>query len=254
MPPGMATLKQPPSWGLENTDHYPFIQYVSDMMLWSLATDMRRIRQGPAAAMQLTGAAKLVVRQIVESPSGLLRLQQGEQGPDGAGWAGLMVLLEALGERFPPLEAELTPRAMHDVMNFHRNHDGGIDQLLIRFGMVRNRAVQMGGRVMTHAGMAWLLMRAIGFTLDHWDSVTDVGGGRMPQNKREFQRCCERMRRMGHAQEPDSRIRFICGLWPRRVLKELVHSLTSSCRCSNAARALRLCLPRSSSLHRSNLY
>jgi len=79
MPAGTATLKQPPSWGPEQAQHYPFVQYVNDVMLWSLATDMDRMRQAPAVAMQLTGAARMVARQIMESPNGMALLQQGEQ-------------------------------------------------------------------------------------------------------------------------------------------------------------------------------
>ena len=97
MPPGVTTLKSPPSWGPEQAQHYPYIQYVNDMMLWSLATDMERIREGPAAAMQLTGAAKLVSRQLIETADGLLRLQQGDQDGAGNNRTGLMILLEALG-------------------------------------------------------------------------------------------------------------------------------------------------------------
>ena len=158
--------------------------------------------------MQLTGAAKLVSRQLVETPDGLLRLQQGDQYGAGNYRTGLMILLEALGQRFAPLEAELTTRAMQDLMNFHRNNGEGIDQLLIRFDMmIRNRAVQRGGMAMTHQGLGWLLMRAIGLSIDQRDRVTDVLGGRMPENEYEFQRICDRLRRLGHSQEPGSHMR-----------------------------------------------
>ena len=46
-------------------------------MLWSLATDMDIFKQGPAVAMQLTGAAKNRVSQIVDGEGGLLLLQRG---------------------------------------------------------------------------------------------------------------------------------------------------------------------------------
>ena len=118
-----------------------------------------------------------------------------------------MILLEALGQRFAPLEAELTARAMQDLMNFHRNNGEGIDQLLIRFDMIRNRAVHRGGMAMTHQGLGWLLMRAIGLSVDQWDRSTDVLGGRMPENEYEVQRICDKLRRLGHSQEPGSHMR-----------------------------------------------
>jgi hypothetical protein len=199
---GLATLKTPPTWGPEMAQHYPFIQYVNDVILWTLATDMDRLRQGPAVAMQLSGAAKLVVRQITESPHGLQRIQQGEQLPDGTVSTGVMVLLQAVGQRFAPLEMELTTRAMHDMMNFRRLNGETIDMILTRFDTIRNRAVQNGGMLMTTQGLAWILMKAVGLSTEQWDRVLDTIGGHMPLTEEEFQRICDRVRRMGHMQEP----------------------------------------------------
>ena len=56
---------------------YPFSQFINDVLLWSLATDMDRFRQGAAVAMQLGGPAKTVVRQITERPGGYEEIQQG---------------------------------------------------------------------------------------------------------------------------------------------------------------------------------
>ena len=47
---GTSTYKTPPSWGPEKAHAYPFSQYVKDVMLWSLATDMDIFKQGPAVA------------------------------------------------------------------------------------------------------------------------------------------------------------------------------------------------------------
>ena len=60
---------------------------------------------------------------------------------------------------------------------------------------------------MTHQGLAWLLMRSVRVSIDQWDRVTDVLGGRMPENELEFHRICDRLRRLGHSQEPGSHMR-----------------------------------------------
>ena len=85
-----------------------------------------------------------------------------------------MVLLTEIGQRFAPLEAEMTTRAMREMMTFSRKHGENIDALLTRFDMVRNRAIVRGGLAMTHQGLAWVLMRASGISTEQWDRVLDV--------------------------------------------------------------------------------
>ena len=199
---GTSTYKTPPSWGPEKAHAYPFSQYVKDVMLWSLATDMELYKQGPAVAMQMTGAAKNRVSQIVEGEDGLLLLQRGN-----GQMTGLMYLLQNIGEKFAPLEVELSARAMNDMMNFHRQHGESIDALLSRFEMVRTRAMTRGGMGMTYEGLTWILMKAVGLNADQWDRCLDQLQGRMPNNDYEFNLVCERLRRYGHLHEPNSFMR-----------------------------------------------
>ncbi len=42
---GSATLKTPPAWSPENAQAYPFRQWASDTIMWSMATDMDIQRQ-----------------------------------------------------------------------------------------------------------------------------------------------------------------------------------------------------------------
>ena len=200
---GTSTMKTPPAWGPERANVYPFSQYVKDVMLWSIATDMDIMRQGPAVAMQMTGAAKLRVSQILEMDNGLLMLQRGN-----GEMTGLMLLLQNIGDKFAPLEVELSTRAMHDMMSFRRNPGESIDTLLTRFEMVRTRAMTRGGMAMTYEGLTWILMRSVGLNADQWDRSLDQLQGRMPNNEYEFNMVCERLRRLGHLHEPNSHTRF----------------------------------------------
>ena len=108
-----ANGKVPPSWDPSSDRHYPFRHYVTDLRLWSAATDLPENRQGAAAAMRLLGAAKLLVREF--DP---LMLVQGLDIPDPNGQlqqnglpvmihlTGLDVLLRELSNRYAPLEQE----------------------------------------------------------------------------------------------------------------------------------------------------
>jgi hypothetical protein len=170
---GTATLKTPPAWGPELAQQYPFATWINDVITWSMATDMEMGRQGPAVAMQLTGAARWVARSLMEEPGGAQRLQMGVDLNDGNHVTGLMFLVQSLSLRFAPLETELSTRAMYDMMSFRRNPNETIDMLLTRFDMVRNRALSRGGMTMSHQGLAWLLMKSIGLSADQWDRALD---------------------------------------------------------------------------------
>ena len=199
---GTSTHKTPPAWGPERAHVYPFSQYVKDVMLWSIATDMDIMRQGPAVAMQMTGAAKLRISQILEMDNGLLMLQRGN-----GEMTGLMLLLQNIGEKFAPLEVELSTRAMNDMMTFKRHNNESIDALLTRFEMVRTRAMTRGGMGMTYEGLTWILMRSVGLNADQWDRCLDQLQGRMPTNDYEFNLVCDRLRRYGHLHEHNSFMR-----------------------------------------------
>ena len=43
---GTATLKVPPAWSIERADHYSLRSWVSDLILWSSATDLEPQRLG----------------------------------------------------------------------------------------------------------------------------------------------------------------------------------------------------------------
>lgn len=52
---GTATLKVPPAWSSERQSTYSLRSWISDLILWSSATDLDHRRLGPIAALQVTG-------------------------------------------------------------------------------------------------------------------------------------------------------------------------------------------------------
>ena len=61
---GTATLKVPPAWSSERQATYSLRSWISDLILWSSATDLDHRRLGPIAALQVTGSAKELVREL----------------------------------------------------------------------------------------------------------------------------------------------------------------------------------------------
>ena len=201
-PVGAADAKKPPVWSPEMTQQYPFRSWVSDLVLWSVATEVEVARQGPAVALAVVGSAREVVRELLERPQGLEHLRNGAQDQDGNRVSGLMMLIQELATRYAPLEAETTTRAMFDLMSFTRVRGEGIDAHLTRFEIIRNRAEARGGLGMNTQGQSWILLRSLHLNSDQWDRVLSDFRGNMPQNNREFATMVERLRRMGHFSEP----------------------------------------------------
>ena len=186
-----TSARSPPTWGPEQAPRYTYARYVNDVLLWSRATDRERTQHSPMAAMQLTGAARLVAGRLLESPEGLRRLQQGDRDRSGNNRSGLRILLHILGTQIAPTETDLSAIATQDLLNLRRRLGESIDQFLDRFTMTRNRAVQRGGIDMAHQELALLLVRSVGLSCGQ-QVATDVLGSRMPQTEQEFQLVCER--------------------------------------------------------------
>ena len=161
---GTATLKVPPAWSIERNHTYTLRCWISDLVLWASATDIEPARQGPIAAMQVTGSAKELIREIPPE-----RLSQGAIDPQtGNHITGFMILVQTLARRYSPLDGEAQTRAVSDFLNFHRIPQENVDAFLVRFDVLRNRATMRGGLGLNHQGLAWLLLRALAYRLISW--------------------------------------------------------------------------------------
>jgi hypothetical protein len=139
---GVATLKTPPGWSYENSGAYSLRSWLSDIVLWSTATDMEQERQAPAVALVIVGAARDLIREI---PPQHLRDGVWEGGQHVT---GLLVLCRTLAQHYAPLETELQTRAMSELMGYSRMVGETMDGALTRFEVLRYRAAQRGGFAM----------------------------------------------------------------------------------------------------------
>ena len=194
---GTATLKVPPAWSAERAHWYSLRSWVSDLVLWSASTDIDVQRQGPIAALQVTGAAKELIREIAPAV-----LQHGRIDPQtGAQVSGLMVLAETLVARYAPLDAEVATRAVSELIHFKRLPGESTDAFLVRFDVVKNRAANRGAMAMSYEGIGWLLLQGLGCNAEQWDRLLFHNEGRLPQNEQELGLLVDRIRRTGHLYE-----------------------------------------------------
>ena len=191
---GTATLKVPPAWSCERNHHYSLRSWISDLVLWASATDVEAARQGAIAAMQITGSAKELVREI--PPEHLAQGAWDQQ--TGQHITGLMLLVTTLARRYSPLDGEAQTRAVSDFLNFNRLPGESIDAFLVRFDVLRNRAAVRGGLGVNHQGLAWLLLKAVGVSVDQLDRLLQPLNGNLPQDEAQLAQLLERIRRQGH--------------------------------------------------------
>ncbi|CAE7212919.1 unnamed protein product [Symbiodinium sp. CCMP2456] len=151
-------------------------------------------RQGAIAAMQITGSAKELVREIPpeQLAQGVWDQQTGQQ------ITGLMLLVTTLARRYSPLDGEAQTRAVSDFLNFSRLPGESIDAFLVRFDVLRNRAAVRGGLGVNHQGLSWLLLKAVGVSVDQLDRLLQPLNGNLPQDEAQLLQLLERIRRQGH--------------------------------------------------------
>lgn len=201
-----ANGKVPPSWDPSSDRHYPFRHYVTDVRLWSAATDLPEARQGAAAALRLTGAAKLLVREF--DPQTLVN---GMDVLDPAGGFdqngnpaiihlnGLDVLLRELSNRYAPLEQETQIHAISELFAFKRMQGENTDDLISRYVIVHARAqVQLNNAPLPPAVQSWMILTALHFPREKWTVLLAPTQGMLPQNAQQFAAFQLYLRRQGH--------------------------------------------------------
>ena len=194
---GTATLKCPPTWCVERAHVYTLRSWISDLILWCTATEIPANRQAAIAALQVTGSARELVREL---PPEVLR--DGHVDPQtGQQLTGLMVLVQHLARRYAPMEQETSTKAISELLNFCRMQGETIDELLVRFDILRNRAIVRGGLGINVQGLSWMLLRAMQIGPEEWDKFLHFNGGQLPHDQATMNQLVERLRRFGHLQE-----------------------------------------------------
>ena len=144
-----------------------FCSWVSDIILWSSATEVGARRQ----------------------------LRDGDiDQATGAPITGLMLLLQVLA----PLDAESSTKSIAEFLGFRRLPGEGVDDVLARFKVLRLRAQNAGGFVMGPQGLAWLLLQALQIGPEGWDRLLAPLQGALPQHEADLGQLIERIRRSGH--------------------------------------------------------
>ena len=201
----MATGRIPPSWCPERDRAYPFRHYVSDMLLWNEATDLDIGRRGPAAALRLTGAAKILVREMEPDQlrDGIVIADANNQPLQ---LTGVQTLLRALERRYAPLEQESQVHAIHELFSFRRGHSESVDEVIARFEVTVHRAQNIGNVQIGEPVLAWMVLSHLGVSENTWPLALAPTLGMLPQNRQQYTDFLIYMRRQGHLSDTNQDI------------------------------------------------
>ena len=182
-----------PRWGREMESRYSFKAYITVLQLWSVMTDLAPYQQVAAVILRLSGAAKDLARTL--TPNEILN---GGISPSGVQLDPLSYLVVGLHARFAPPGEETRLQAMTDFLSFGRRNGEGINQVLTRYEIVRQRARAEGFFVISTEGCALQLRRACGVSTNQMMQLLQPFNTNPPASERQSH-CLEK--RMGHITE-----------------------------------------------------
>eukprot|EP00971_Amphidinium_carterae_P022422 442153-Amphidinium_carterae.1 len=195
--PRPGVLRDPPYWSPGDESRHPFRNYLQDLTLWLIHSDLDLAQQVAAVISQLGGTAREVARTLTPQ-----ELMHGGV-ISGHHLDPVSYLLHGLSTRFAPLEEENRLRVVSELLSFTRRPGESIDALLTRYELVRLRALREGGGAaqLGPEPTSLMLLKACGVTHHQFLQLTQSIGHRLPSTEAEFEELCRQLRRLGHILE-----------------------------------------------------
>ena len=143
-----------PVYNPETERSYTWRDYVRDIGIWCMMTDLQPHQQCAALISRLQGHAREIAQLIPARDIAL-----GVFLEDGTYVDPVSNLMAQLSSRFAPYEDEERNEAMMQVWTFRRKHNESIDSLLSRFEELRYRAAREGHYIMSIEGWSMRLLQ-----------------------------------------------------------------------------------------------
>ena len=204
----LGSNKVPPYCGTELAESYPYRVWLQDLQLWAQSTDLEEVKLGPAVAGRLGGVARSLAREM---PIELIR--DGQRLSNGQVLNGMECLVRALTRRFGPLSFETCLTSMIEYLQFRRGSHENIDQALTRWEILKARANENGGLVVSPSGRALMLLTALHVSRSKWPLILIATNGLFPQSDDEVDALAAKLRHECHLTEErgSSSSRFFTG-------------------------------------------
>ena len=172
-----VSTKIPPYWEPRMAKSFPFRQWMRRVRLWARTTELEQYQVANAVVLRLGGTAQELGYELAQQPSPIGNGQQTilEAGnrmiiPDfnavEAAYSGLEVLLHHLRKHFDPLDQERALKPLAEFFTFERLSQETCDEVISRFELIRFRAGNEAGLVISFVGYAWILLHVVGIPVD----------------------------------------------------------------------------------------
>ena len=186
----------PPVYNPETDRTYRFRQYVQDVGIWSMMTDLAPHQQAAALIARLQGHARELALLLPAH-----EVAAGRIAPDGSYIDPVSNLLAKLAQRFAPFEDEERNESMLRVWNFARRPHEDIDSLLSRFEELRYKAAREGHYTMSIEGWSRRILQQCALSQAQALHVMEPFAYQMPHTEDQFTQLLDRLRRVGHQAE-----------------------------------------------------
>ena len=170
---GNSRTRDPPTWG-PNTGK-TFHQWVKEIKLWTLATDMPPHTQAAAIVHNLTGVAKEMAMTLSVD-----ELANGGITDTGVFADPVSYLLHGLHANFGQLDEESKLASMTEIFKFARRPNESTDSLLARFDMVVHRSREEGNVEFNVPVRAMMLFKTFNIGDRELNDLLRPLGGRFP--------------------------------------------------------------------------
>ena len=186
------TARDPPAWDPDRAHQYTFRDWASDVLAWSIADPRDNRRKAAALRLRLLGPARRWARSL--PPKALIN--GGAVG--GRQLNPMAFLMHSIAVNWGELGEETAMAAVAELDGFGRIQGETIDNLLIRFELIRERAAADGQTEIGIRHAAMKLLAAVGPNDEQLERLLDPTDGLYPNTEQEYTRMRTRLRRMGH--------------------------------------------------------
>ena len=170
-----------PGWSIEMRNNYPIEDYIRDVQMWSMMTDLAPHQQWAALVHKLGGTARVLAQSMP--------IEAAFRGGniDGVPYPPVPYLMQGLKRRFGVLDEETRWAAAEEYMSFKRKSGESINELITRFEMVREKAQRLGRIAENIPAIAQRMLIQFGPTPEELNQLLGPYGTRIPATEPEYQ-------------------------------------------------------------------
>ena len=163
---------------------YTAEEYIKDLRLWLMATDVPEERQGPTVVLALGGQARMSMDDVQEKFGHKIFSDGGTFG--GQYLSGVEVIMKTHLKDFPSNPEATMLRSGIEFFQFAPKPGEKLDQVFRRFDHQLAIANKMAKMDFSIEFQSWMLLSVLRLTPKRWSDILKENGHKMPSTKDEL--------------------------------------------------------------------